>query len=70
MKTLSRYLVRIYLTAIMTCLAAFISIYLVIDFLERYSKFSRAGAPTLDILLYFICKIPEIIRIPEISTAR
>lgn len=61
MKTLPRYLVRIYLTAITTCLAAFISIYLVIDFLERYSKFSRAGAPTADILLYFICKTPEII---------
>lgn len=61
MKTLSRYLIRIYLTAIMTCLAAFLSIYLVIDFLERYGKFSRAGAPPADILLYFICKIPEII---------
>lgn len=61
MKILSRYLVRTYLTAITTCLAAFISIYLVIDFLERYSKFNRAGATTADILLYFICKIPEII---------
>lgn len=61
MKTLNRYLIRTYLTAITTCLAAFISIYLVIDFLERYSKFSRAGASTPDILLYFICKTPEII---------
>lgn len=61
MRKLSRYLISVYLKAITTCQAAFLSIYLVIDFLERYSKFSRAGASTPDILLYFICKIPEII---------
>lgn len=61
MKTLTRYLIKTYLAAITTCQAAFLSIYLVIDFLERYSKFSRAGASTPDIFLYFICKTPEII---------
>jgi len=61
MKTLNRYLIKTYLSAITTCLAAFISIYLVVDFLERYSGFSKAGAPISDILLYFTCKTPEII---------
>lgn len=61
MKILSRYLIKTYLSVTATCLAAFISIYLVIDFLERYGKFSRAGAPTADISLYFLCKTAEII---------
>ena len=61
MKILSRYLIKTYLTATATCLAAFISIYLIVDFLERFGKFSRAGAPTSTVLLYFLCKIPEIV---------
>jgi len=61
MKTLNRHLIKTYLGTTTTCLAAFMSIYLVIDFLERYRKFSRAEAPIADILLYFLCKIPEIV---------
>jgi lipopolysaccharide export system permease protein len=61
MKTLNRHLIKTYLGTTTTCLAAFLSIYLVVDFLERYRKFSRAEAPTADILLYFLCKTPEII---------
>jgi len=61
MKILNRHLIKTYLGTISICLAAFMSIYLVIDFLERYRKFSRAEAPTADILLYFLCKTPEII---------
>jgi len=61
MKILNRYLIRTYLAATATCLAAFISIYIVVDFLERYRKFSRAEAPASDIFLYFLCKTPEII---------
>lgn len=61
MKTLNQYLIKTYLAATTTCLAAFIAIYLVVDFLERYGKFSRAGASTSSVLLYFICKIPEMI---------
>jgi len=59
MKTLARYLTKSYLSAIATCMAAFISIYLVVDFLERYSRLSRAGASLADIAIYFACKIPE-----------
>lgn len=61
MKILSRYLIRTYLTVIATCLAAFVSIYLVVDFLERYARLSRAGASNADVFLYFLCKTPEII---------
>jgi len=61
MTIISRYLTRTYLGMIGTCLSAFIAIYLVIDFLERIGKFSRAGVPLKSTLSYFICKTPEII---------
>jgi len=61
MKILNRYLIKTYLTATTTCLLAFVSIYFVVDFLERFRKFSRAGASGSSIFLYFICKTPEII---------
>lgn len=61
MTIISRYLTRIYLAMIGTCLGAFIAIYLVIDFLERIGRFSRAGVPAQSALNYFLCKTPEII---------
>ncbi len=61
MKIITRYLVRTHVGMIANCTGAFISIYLVIDFLERFGKFSAAGAPAPQIALYFLCKIPEII---------
>ncbi len=61
MNILSRYLVRTYLGMIATCLGAFVAIYLLVDFMEKFGKFSRAGAPLTSVLLYFLCKIPEII---------
>lgn len=61
MKVLDRYLIKTFLSTTATCLAAFITIYLVIDFLEKYRRFSRADAAGGDILLFFLCKIPEII---------
>ncbi|NJD92403.1 MAG: LPS export ABC transporter permease LptG [Geobacter sp.] len=61
MRILNRYLTRTYLGMIATCLGAFISIYLVVDFLERFGKYSRAGGSVPVILSYFLCKIPEMI---------
>ena len=61
MTIVSRYLIRSYLGMIASCLGAFVSIYLIIDFLEKIGRFSRAGAPINSIFLYFFCKIPEIV---------
>jgi lipopolysaccharide export system permease protein len=61
MAILSRYLVITYLRMIATCLGAFVAIYLVVDFMEKFGKFSRAGAPVTVILLYSFCKIPEMV---------
>ena len=61
MSILGRYLVRTYLGMVSTCLGAFVAIYLVVDFLERYGKLSRTGGTLPQILGYFLCKIPEMI---------
>lgn len=61
MTIVSRYLIRSYLGMVGSCLGAFVAIYLIIDFLERIGRFSRAGAPLKSIFCYFLSKIPEII---------
>ena len=45
MKILTRYLVSTYLGMIATCLGALVAIYLVVDFLERFTKFSSCRCP-------------------------
>lgn len=42
------------------CVSTFIAIYLVIDFLEKVGKFTRAQGKLHHIFLYFVYKIPEI----------
>ncbi|HZV83277.1 MAG TPA: LPS export ABC transporter permease LptG, partial [Geobacteraceae bacterium] len=61
MTIISRFLVKTYLGMIGTCMSAFVAIYLVVDFLDRFGRFSRAGVPMKSTLYYFLCKIPEII---------
>ena len=60
MSIISRYIVSTYLRLIALCAGSFISIYLVIDFLEKISRFTRAQGKVQHILLFFLYKIPEI----------
>ena len=60
MNIISRYIVVSFLKLMGLCVGAFIAIYLVIDFLEKIGKFTRAQAELRHILLYFLYKIPEI----------
>ncbi|HEY6873743.1 MAG TPA: LptF/LptG family permease, partial [Geobacteraceae bacterium] len=60
MSVISRYIVSTYLRIIGLCAGCFIAIYLVIDFLEKIARFTRAGGKPLYILLFFLCKVPEI----------
>ena len=61
MRILSRYVALAYLKMLFLCLAAFIAIYLVVDFTEKIARFTRSGAPLQHIALFFIMKIPEMI---------
>jgi lipopolysaccharide export system permease protein len=61
MSTLSRYIAALYLKLIGLCLGSFVAIYLVIDFLEKIDRFTQKQGSLLHIVLFFLCKIPEII---------
>lgn len=61
MSILSRYVALAYLKMFSMCLGAFIAIYLVVDFMEKVARFTRADARWEHILVYFVAKIPEMV---------
>lgn len=61
MKLLSRYIASAYLKILGLCIGAFVAIYLVIDFLGKIGRFSRAHAQLKYVALFFLCKVPEIV---------
>ena len=60
MSVISRYIVTSYVRIIALCAGSFITIYLVIDFLEKLGRFTRAHGEFRHIFLFFLFKIPEI----------
>ena len=44
MRILTRYVARAYFKMLSLCLGSFITIYLVVDFMEKVSRFTRSGA--------------------------
>jgi lipopolysaccharide export system permease protein len=60
-KLLSRYIAVTYLKILGLCIGAFVAIYLVIDFLEKIGRFTRAHAQLEYIGLFFLCKVPQIV---------
>lgn len=58
---ISRYITVTYLRILGLSVSAFVTIYLLIDFLEKISRFTRAHASPLDILLFFLYKTPTIV---------
>ena len=61
MRILANYISATYLRIFTLCIGAFVSIYLVLDFLERIKYLSRAHAEIKYIGLYFLCKIPGMV---------
>lgn len=61
MNILTRYVARIYLKMLLLCMGAFLGIYLVVDFMEKIARFTRAGGRWIDIAAFFVSKIPEIV---------
>lgn len=58
---ISRYITATYLRILGLSVSAFVTIYLLIDFLEKISRFTQAHAAPLDILLFFLYKTPSMI---------
>jgi lipopolysaccharide export system permease protein len=61
MTLLSRYITSIYLKILMLTVSSFTAIYLIIDFLEKLRRFSRAQGEPQYIVIYFLYKVPAII---------
>lgn len=61
MSLLTRYIVSAYIRIFALCTGSFVVIYLVIDFLDKFGRFSRAGGSAYHIGLFFLWKIPEIV---------
>jgi lipopolysaccharide export system permease protein len=61
MTVLSRYITATYLKLLALTAGSFVAIYLVIDFLEKISRFSQASGKPQYILFFYLFKIPAII---------
>ena len=58
-RILDRYLLMNWLRMYAVCQAGFMVTYLVIDVLEKFSRFSRSGVSGIDMAGYFLLKLPE-----------
>lgn len=61
MGILNRYIARTWLRMLAVCLSGFISVYLVIDLIEKIPRFLRAGGAVDDVVIYFVFKLPEMV---------
>ncbi len=61
MKILNRYIASVYFRILGLCISSFVTIYLVIDFLEKVNRFTRAHGKPHHIILFFLYEIPEIV---------
>ena len=69
MSVISRYIVSFYVRIIALCAGSFITIYLVIDFLEKTRPVHPRSGRVPVYLSFFSLKIPEIIK-PDHSLGR
>lgn len=60
MTILFRYMLREYVKIFGMCFSGLMTIYLVIDFFEKVRRFLRYDAHVLDVLTYFVLKMPAI----------
>lgn len=61
MNLLNRYLLKQFFLYFFTVNAGFVSIYLLVDFFEKFDDFTNAGKPLSMALQYFILTIPSIV---------
>lgn len=60
MTILFRYLLREYVKIWLMCFSGLMTIYLVIDFFEKVRRFLRYDANVMDVLAYFVLRMPGI----------
>ena len=70
MNILFRYMLREYVKIFGMCFAGLMTIYLVIDFFEKVRRFLRYDAHALDVLAYFVLKMPGRLKWGDLSLKR
>lgn len=58
---IGRYLATTWFRLFLLCQGGFLAVYLILDFMEKLARFSRAGASISAILQFFLYKIPEMV---------
>ena len=61
MRIITRYITAVYLRMICLCGGSFIAVYLIIDFLEKITRFGSYNPELKNLILYFVTKIPDMI---------
>lgn len=61
MKILDKYILTSFMRLYLIIFSSFLVVLIIIEFFEKFDKFLGKSAPTIDIILYFICRIPYII---------
>lgn len=61
MGIVSRYIAGTWLRLLLLCQGGFLAVYLILDFMEKFGRFIRAGASLGTILQFFLFKIPEMV---------
>jgi lipopolysaccharide export system permease protein len=61
MGILNRYIAAAWLRLLALCLGSFVAVYLVLDMMDKIPRFIRAGGSARDMLMFFVCKLPEMI---------
>jgi len=61
MSILDRYIAAAWLRLLALCLGSFVAVYLVLDMMDKIPRFIRAGGAMQDMVLFFVCKLPEMV---------
>jgi lipopolysaccharide export system permease protein len=61
MSVIDRYIASAWLRLLALCLGSFVSLYLVLDMMDKIPRFIRAGGTARDMVGFFVCKLPEIL---------
>ncbi len=61
MSILNRYIAVAWLRLLALCLGSFVAVYLVLDMMDKIPRFVRAGGSAIDIVGFFVCKLPEMV---------
>jgi lipopolysaccharide export system permease protein len=61
MKIVTRYILGTYLKLLGLCIGGLASLYLILDFLEKIRRFTKAKTEIGTILVFFACKLPMMI---------